>query len=182
MIREWTQTAKSLFFVGALVLAGCATQQQIPTEDSWRVTGKFSLSDGEHRESGNFDWRQNGSNYQVRLFGPLGFGAVHISGDENIVSIRSSRDERQSSDPDTLLYEMTGMYIPITEIPDWLAGKPATFHSENTVLDQNGNVSMAFIHGWQVSYADYSSETQLPGQMVATQGDAELKLVALNWQ
>ena len=124
--------------------------------EDWRVRGKFSFSSDEKRESGNFDWRQSGQTYQVRLFGPLGFGAINIDGDNQQISVRSARHQQQSLDPESLIYEITGMHLPITDIPNWLKGQATSFHSELTEYDADGNLQKTFLSGWEIEYQDYS--------------------------
>jgi len=150
------------------------------TED-WRVRGKFSFQSDEKRESGNFDWRQTGQTYEVRLFGPLGFGAININGDNEQISVRSARQQQQSRDPERLVYEITGMHLPITDIPNWLMGQATIFHSELTEYDANGNITKTFLQGWEIQYQDYSIESALPKSILATQDNSALRLVALEW-
>lgn len=167
-----------------LLFSACVTQSPIlDTADGegWRARGKFSFSSTETRESGNFDWRQNGDIYQVRLFGPLGFGAVQIEGDSQQVDIRSAKEQRSSQDPDNLIYQMTGMHLPLSEIPSWLMGKPSSFHSEHTQFDSQGNLSQTFVHGWRINYEEYSHDSGLPGRISAEQEGSSLTLIVLDW-
>lgn len=170
-----------VFASSALLFSACATQSTVPVgQDSWRAQGKFSFHSDETRQSGNFDWRQSGESYRVRLFGPLGFGTVQIEGDDQQVIIRSSKEERFSQDPDNLIYQMTGMHLPLTDIPDWLQGKPSTYHQEHAQIDANGNLAQTFVHGWQINYDNYSDEN-LPGRIEATMNSTALTLVVLDW-
>lgn len=172
---------RCFFLLTVLVLSACAGNQTLPGGEDWRVRGKFSFSSNETRESGNFDWRQSGQTYQVRLFGPLGFGAITIRGDDQQISVQSARQQRQSLDPENLVYEMTGMHLPITDIPEWLKGQASTFHSEHTEYDPEGNISRAFLQGWEIEYQDYSDDAKLPKSITASQSNSTLRLVALSW-
>ena len=183
MSRTKSRTKYSFFLaLTALILAGCASNPPLYSgAEDWRVKGKFSFRSDEKRESGNFDWRQSGQSYQVRLFGPLGFGAINISGDEQQISVQSARHQQQSLDPAGLIYEITGMDLPITDIPNWLQGQGNAFHSEYTEYDGGGNITRTFLHGWDIQYQDYSVDSALPKSITATQDDNALRLVALEW-
>lgn len=172
----------SAVFTSAIFLLACATQNHIPEpQDGWRARGKFSFSSNDLKESGNFDWRQADQQYSVRLFGPLGFGAVRINGNDHHVTVRTSREERSSIEPDSLLYQATGMHLPLTELPDWLRGQPSTFHNEHTEFNDDGRISKAFVQGWEIDYIDYSPGTGLPIEIIAEQEDKRLRLIVVEW-
>lgn len=175
ILRLLSLLSISLFF------SACATQSPLPGDgDGWRARGKFSFSSSEARESGNFDWRQNGESYQVRLFGPLGFGTVRIEGDDHQVVIQSAKQERYSEDPDSLIYQMTGMHLPITDIPGWLRGDLEAIDAENIQIDGLGNLVQAAVDGWEISYSNHSVD-RLPGRIEATQPGTEFTLVVSDW-
>lgn len=176
-------TALLIFLACSVFLVACATQPPvIGTDDGWRARGKFSYSSEETRESGNFDWRQNGQEYRIRLYGPLGLGAVQINGNDRQVSLKSSKEEYSARHPETLFYETTGMHLPLTDIPGWLRGQPSAFHTEHTELDANGRIMRAFVQGWHLEYKNYSDDNPLPKEVVAMQDDKTLRLIVLNWE
>lgn len=164
-----------------MLLTGCVTpfpDLEDDSEDQWRARGKFSFQTADAKESGNFDWRQSGDQYQARLFGPLGFGTVQIEGDPDSATIRTSRGERHSSNPTQLAYEATGMLLPIDEFPNWLRDKSS---AQQKPVDQK-TVELA---GWNVQYSNYEvSEDgeRLPGRIVATQNDNQILLIIHDWQ
>ena len=175
--------SRLLLVFSLLTLAACAsTPEKLTQKDEWRVRGKFVFQTDDTRESGNFDWRQTGENYQVRFFGPLGFGSVRINGDQQQATVVSSRGEKQSSLPNDLIYEITGVDIPLTDVPSWLEGKPIAFHSEYAELDANGDIEAINVHGWQLTYQRFDDGSRRPKQIVAVQNNTRIKLVSLNWR
>jgi outer membrane lipoprotein LolB len=162
----------------SLMLAGCSLQ---PIEEAqeplisalgapveWRATGRFSYSGESERQSGQFDWQQQGPNYQVRLFGPLGMGSIKIVGSEHEVEIESGDQSYVSNDPDLLFYELTSMHIPIKELSRWMTG---------IVEDEPLN------REWQIIYDDYLSvgEHFLPTRIDIEKDLSSMRIAVSEW-
>lgn len=187
----------SLLLVAAcfLVVTGCSSLQtnkipqgkpssQVNKEDYWRARGKFSYRSDEVSESGNFDWRQEGDNYQLRLFGPLGMGSVRISGDTNLVRIKTRDQDISSDQPLSLLYRMTGFEIPLNSMPMWLTGKPASLSPSNIILDDKDRIQSFTERTWLLNYGNYEeiNNQQTPMNIRAVKGDVNLRMIIKAWE
>lgn len=162
----------SLLFIGCSsinpISGGAAPQVLAEGPETWRAQGRFAYADEEDRQNGQFDWRQRGSNYQVRLFGPLGMGSVSIIGSADKVEIQSGEQSYFSTQPDLLFFELTGMHIPIAELSLWMTGK---VREEN----QTGE--------WQILFDQYQEvgEFQLPSRIDLENSQSSMRIAVSEW-
>jgi len=178
-----TRSYCSLFLL-LLSLIGCATQTIPPiAEDTenWRARGKFSFQSPEEKQSGNFDWQQTGEEYRVRMFGPLGLGAVTLSGNAESVTLEQKGKVYQSNQPDQMIARATGIEMPVSALGDWLIGQP--MHSTDTEihLDENGKLKIARSQGWRLSYVNNDQPPHLPKRIHAERQGTRLTLVITRW-
>lgn len=186
-------------------LSGCEwlqTRPQIANEQNsqlniWQAKGKFSYSSNIESKSGNFDWRQEYDDYEVRLYGPLGLGTVRISGNNQSILVRSGNKSFESNNPQQLLLESTGLEIPINYLSKWMTGQTATSTATNlTYAKQPEDIEGMYIQqfseaGWNISYDEYeqtvllNDETQtytsLPTKVLLQKGDIKLQLLTRSW-
>ena len=184
-----------LFAVFVLITTGCSSVTTKPASDGttisnkespdkWRARGKFSYRSSEVTESGNFDWSQDGKNYKLRLFGPLGLGSVKISGNPNLVRIQTNKQDISSDQPLSLLYRITGFEIPLNSMPMWLLGKPASGSPSDISFDAEGRIQSFNERAWSLSYNDYQ---QQDNQHIATtvnahKDDISLRMLVYSWK
>ena len=191
-----------LILVCAFMLQSCSStlskgSPPVPQSTSgeetshWRVRGKFTYRSAEMSQSGNFDWRQQGEQYQLRLFGPLGMGTVRISGRDNLVRIQTSEQDISSARPLSLLHRLTGLKIPLNSLDNWLLGKPASASAENLVLDSHQRVTGFDERAWTLSYSNFkafgqstdeTARIELATRITALQDDVRLHMQIRNWR
>ncbi|MFX4227153.1 MAG: lipoprotein insertase outer membrane protein LolB [Porticoccaceae bacterium] len=167
-------------------LTACSSLEPVPpmdasaSDDSWHARGRFSYRSDDTTESGNFDWRQVGNSYQVRLYGPLGMGTVRISGNRDLVRIQAGDQDISSDQPLSLMYNMTGLEIPLNSLPHWLLGNPASSSARNLRAHPDETRAGFTEYGWQLSYPGYQqSETgrTVPEELHASKNSVQLRLL-----
>ena len=136
---------------------------------NWHASGRFIYEADDQRQSGQFDWRQEDTSYQVRLFGPFGLGSVRIVGDENLVTIETSDQSYSSNYPDQLFYQLTEMRIPIQSIGGWLTGHLDTSETQST--------------DWEVLYDDVQPQDKylLPNRVDLKNPDVFIRIAVSDW-
>lgn len=170
------------------LLTGCSNLDTSPpldasasaSADSWHARGRFSYRSDDMNESGNFDWRQVGNNYQVRLYGPLGMGTVRISGNPDMVRIQTADQDISSDQPLHLMYAMTGLEIPLNSLPHWLLGNPASRNARNRIQNPDDTSAEFSEYGWRLTYPEYQQfETgkAIPGELYASKNSVQLRLL-----
>jgi|SRR5690554_2455309 len=189
-----------VILVAALGLASCARLPQAPLEpvqwqthraqvealQHWTVQGKVGLRSPEHQGSARLRWQQTPESYQIRLSGPLGAGAVLLSGSDDHAQLEQAGEAPlYASSAEELLYQSTGWHLPLAPLSFWIRGLPA----RDLPVDQlhfNEHHLLAELHqgDWQLYYSHYGlqGEVFLPGRIVARHSQTQVTLVVHTWQ
>lgn len=173
-----------------LLLTACSNLDTSPppmsaSGESWHARGRFSYQADDMSESGNFDWRQSGNQYQVRLYGPLGMGTVRITGEPGTVRIQTADQDISSDQPLSLMYHMTGLAIPLNSLPHWLLGAPAGNNASSRRLNPD-NTHAGFVeHGWRLNYPGYQDSLagkKVPEELQASKDSVQLRLLIRSFE
>jgi outer membrane lipoprotein LolB len=161
-----------LIITNVVLLFGCAQlpdnptnvqweqhQQRLATLEHYSASGKLGFISPDERRSMNFYWQQNGSETQLRLTSLFGQTLLKLSMTPNQTQIDTYEGEHyESANGQQLLYQLTGLTIPLNQLPNWLKGAANkgdkyTLLETNTLASQTRNVDNNF---WQVNYQRYS--------------------------
>lgn len=144
--------------------------------NSWQFKAKVGISTSASRESANIVWRYNDQNNDVRLFGPLGMGAVNLQFDDfGVVLTDGSGRQYRGSSAQTLLSKIVGWQIPLDALQYWLHVMPEPNSVYRYQLNALGTfVSMIEQQGWQIAYQAYreygpeGNKIMLPRKTIAS--------------
>jgi outer membrane lipoprotein LolB len=154
--------------------------------DQWQAQGRIAVRVGDEGWNANFDWRQLGADYRIRLRGPFGQGAVELAGDprQGVWLRRADAPPRFALDPETLLLEETGWQLPVAGLSDWLRGLPVADAEPSLVWDERGRLVALEQDGWQIDYRRYQTAggVELPALLVLQQERVRVKFVIDTWQ
>ena len=192
---------KTLSFFFISLLTACTTVEEVPDSlntgswqshkatisgmSHWFATGRAAINNGVESWHVNLLWLQQGENYQIRLTGPFGAGRVQLKGNHDQVELLTADDERfYSSDIDSLLYERTGVKMPVAELRYWLVGLPSPGDSEKADIDQHGRLSQLNQGHWRVRYKRYMpvNGLVLPRKIFADKQDLDVRVVIDEWK
>jgi len=155
----------------------------------WRYSAKVGITTDKIREQANMVWQFQDQSNSVRLFGPLGAGAIKVEFDQYGVRLSDSKGELYSGDSaEQLLEQITGWLIPVDTLSYWLFARPAPEAAFRYQLNPEGSVSVIEQAGWSIRYDDYreyGANGQLPRKLLATKlGSAtvSVKLITKAWQ
>ena len=196
-----------------LALAGCKTAPSLspstalPFAESierherlrdWRYSAKSSIISNQGNEQINIDWSYSDQAHSIRLFGPLGIGAVKIEYDQYAVQMSDNKGLIYSgSDAHALLYDVTGLSLPITSLQYWLFAVPepnSHFEYQLKADDQGDRQISLRQHGWTITFSEFvdwpegeaSSPWPLPQKIAARGFDANgepvrIKIFTKSW-
>ncbi len=160
-----------LFGVLLGLLSGChsngliSTSEDLAETGAWLMKGRAIVKTPAEAKRVYVFWQQDQNHYDIRLTGTLGVAVAHIVGGEEGVYIDIPGRPRQYADaPDQLLFELTGLDLPIASMRYWLRGESApTSEAE-----------------WQVDYVAYKDD--LPSQLTVTHPEVRIKLDVTEWR
>jgi len=186
---------KWLGWLFVLALTGCATQPVViqpqaasvlPPGEYWKMTGRFGASHDEESWSGGIEWRQQGEGYFIQLSGPLGQGAVQLSGDDRSAQLKLAEDKvLNDGSAELLLWQHTGWRVPFAGMRYWMQGKVAPLAPiDQQEFDQDGRLVRLNQSGWRVDFRRYVAvnDQALPSKMLLQHDGISVRLVVDQWE
>lgn len=162
----------SWFFV-ALFLAGCAATQLTPptAPGAKKVQGLFAVITPETNQSGHFNWVQQGQDFTLLLYGPLGLGATSLSqtGQEVVLTASNGKTYRAQS-AEALLNDVIGWSMPVSGFVYWLFAAPDPAYPFTATRDNTGRILTLQQEGWAITYTWADSGNQLQGMILLRDG------------
>lgn len=155
-------------------------------QTTWQAKGKVGIKTSDDGGSAFLQWKQNPQQYTIRVYGPLGQGALLIQGDQNGVSAQSQKlGLLTGPTPEALFYEHFGWRVPISNLYYWIRGLPSPHNrSKKLQQDEFGNTTAFKQQGWVITIKSFREAEgfRLPKKMTITKGDFKITLVFSQWQ
>lgn len=152
----------------------------------WELNGRIAIQKEKESASASLKWQQAETNFQIRIFGPFGKGAVELSGDESKVSMLDAEGRSLEADSaETLLQDYLGWQVPVSGLVYWIRGIPnPRDYVQNMVLDADSRLQELSQSGWQIRYKRYQpvNQLQLPARLELLNRDLKVKLVLREWE
>lgn len=189
--------------LNVLILSGCATvepsttnvewdahQQRLDTITQYSSNGKLGYIAPDQRQSLNFQWKHSSLTKQLRLTTFLGQTALNLKITPQGAMVETYDNGTYSSkDADTLIYQLTGLTIPVDQLSNWLLGDPTgadayQLNDTNTVATLNKRIDGQI---WQLEYIEYVDiqysgvALPLPKKLKLKQNDISINIVITKW-
>lgn len=162
-----------------------ARRAALQSLQTWALTGRVAVATGSEGFSGGLAWRQDGSQAEIELRGPLGGTALSIQVDDTSLSVTDDRGAVFDGDAAReLVAAELGALLPIGELRYWLVGAPAPGVTHRESIGGDGRLASLEQAGWQVRYARYATVAGLvlPARIEIESGGVRLRLVVAGWQ
>ena len=162
-----------------------AHKAQMNALTSWKLSGALAAKNKRKGWTATIDWQQQGMNsYQMRLFGPLGSGAILIERNKGLVTYTDGPKKITSNQADTLMQKEMGIQLPINNLYYWVGGIPAPGPVQSATHDQNNHLASLKQSGYTIDYLDYTSINgyDLPTKIRLEGSDILLKLIIKRWE
>lgn len=178
-MKQWMLVAACC----ALMLGGCATQTQSPSQgvdvstkptdaqsawqqrqadfarmSSWRLQGKVGVQFQEQSASFNMSWLQTGKDqYEMNIKNPLtGSIVAYLKGERSEVVMQANGKTYKDANAERLLQGHLGVSLPLDGMKYWVRGIPAPDSPVQQVkLDAQGRPELLQQSGWQVEYSGW---------------------------
>lgn len=149
---------------------------------SFQITGAIAARNQQHGWIANFTWVQRGrKDYQILLNGPLGSDTIDITMHHGILTYREGNKVIQSKDPETLLAKETGIRIPVSDLYDWIRGRPAPGPVTAITRDPSKEHDIVLLKqaGFVIHYDKY--EHHYPHKIRLESRQLLIKIVIKSW-
>jgi outer membrane lipoprotein LolB len=161
--------------LGFLLLfgAGCGSlPRHGPAEGGFHLRGKMGVVQGEESFSARFLWQQQGGQFTMDLWGPLGQGRVSLIGNARRLELREGDGTLISrGTPEAVMIRHLGWSLPLSVLPQWVRGRPARgVPVKAQVHDEAGRLAGFRQLDWQVELDRYRRVEQPQGAALAEVG------------
>ena len=152
----------------------------------WQFSGRFSAKTDTENWAGSIAWSQDQHEYKISISGPLSTGSILMEGEENYAQLQLSKNQFVSdTDPQLLLYNHTGLKLPVNQLKYWLLGMPSPDNNYKSVeLNEKGQLKKLRQDDWEVTFKRYSktNELELPNKIFLVNHEISVKLIIQKWQ
>ncbi len=190
-----------LWIIGlSILLTSCSTvappsipaqqsQQQRATQldkvNSWHLQGKIAVQTAQDAGSATINWTKQQQRFVITLTGPLGSGALKLSGRPGAVTLTDSTGKQfTASSPENLLADVWGFRLPVSNLNYWMRGQPVPGIAAQPQYDTYGRLNTLRQQGWQVQYLGYTQAkgVELPSRINITSADMKVKVIVYSWE
>ena len=190
-------------FILTLWITGCATivpsitsappsnmpwkqrEAQLSHLQSWQLSGKIGVQTAQDSGSANVDWTQNYARYNVSLSGPLGAGALKLTGQPGMVTMDTANGQHfTANNPEQLLAQHWGFHLPVSNLNYWVRGLPVPGVPHVSHFDAYNHLASLEQQGWHVQYLSYTTSygIDLPDRISITSPTLKTKIVIHQWK
>lgn len=162
-------------------------QQELAQLRDYQTRGSFVYNGGETKTYAKFFWQQyTPEKYRLLLTNPLGSRELELTVEPDLARLTTKDGKTHMSDvPSELIYQLTGMEIPLDDLTAWLTGSPG--RATEFTLDENHLLKTVMFEQngekWQLDYISYDNKTvpMLPNHLELRQGNRIIKLKMDSW-
>ncbi|MFT4635567.1 MAG: outer membrane lipoprotein LolB [Chitinophagales bacterium] len=154
-------------------------RQRTEMLNSWRYSAKIGLFAPGLNEQANLVWQFADQSNDIRLYGPLGVGAIKLQFDQYGVVLSDNKGLlHRGTSAEQLLTRIVGWPIPIDALSSWMFVLPTKQSTYRYRLDENQQIETLEQLGWTIEYSDYRDYggQLMPKKVVATKTLAGQKL------
>ncbi|MFD2179388.1 lipoprotein insertase outer membrane protein LolB [Veronia pacifica] len=187
----------SLISFCLLIVSGCTSltktssgtweshQAQLQTLNRFQLSGKVGFISLKQRVSANFVWKQDNQNIELRLYNFSGtLLTLNTTGKETRVTDKDGTTYF-GADAQSLIKRLTGINLPLNNLPGWLKGLPG--QNEDFILDSDEKVNTITSRqpgaDWTLSYPSYTNtdDIVLPSRIRMNNDSQRVKIDISDW-
>jgi outer membrane lipoprotein LolB len=160
-------------------------KQQLQQIKNWQIQGAIAIRTKKQASSASVSWQQKGKQYKINLFGPLGSGAVTISGQPgNSILQTANKQIFKAKTPEQLLKQELGWNVPVSNLYYWIRGLPNPHISAKLKFDKYHHIIEIKQQNWDVKYLSYSATNNLdlPHKTTITNKSLNLRIIINKWE
>ncbi|MFP3029402.1 MAG: lipoprotein insertase outer membrane protein LolB [Arsenophonus sp.] len=162
-------------------------QQKLAKLTKFQTRGSFAYISADNKSYAKFFLQQYTlSNYRILLTNTLGTTELELNVTPNVTQVMDREGKKYVNHHSTqMIYQLTGIQIPIETLPYWLIG--LLTNATSFTSDENGLLKTIEYRQnskiWHLNYLAYHQDSQpkLPSRIELTQGKQRIKLKIDSW-
>lgn len=162
-------------------------QQSVSMLTRYQTRGALACLSNEKKVYVRFNWQQiSADRYRLILTNSFGITEMKLNVQPGLAQFVNKQGKCYvNADPEILLYDIMGIYIPIKHLRKWILGLPG--NTTDFTLDFRGYLrQLNYSHNgrrWTVFYKSYHEDTvpALPSILELRQGDSSIQLKMDSW-
>jgi len=163
-----------------LTVSGCATLPKSPDQSGdWRLSGKLAVVSPRASGSGQLEWWMAGEQFDISLRGPLGVGALRLTGSAEAAELSRAGETLKGSFSE-LAEPLFGAALPITALQHWTEGRtapPPLAAASAEQFDPEQRLIAFSQAGWTLQLSRYAGSPARPAKLVGRRGDERFTLI-----
>jgi outer membrane lipoprotein LolB len=158
-------------------------QARLASLDQWQLRGRIAVETDDRAFQGSLAWAVEPDGISLTVRGPLGAGAMQVTGTPERLVLISRGEQRVLSDPESELSALLGWWMPVQSLRYWLLGLPDPDYAANANYGQDGVVTTLEQRLWQLSYDRYAMTNGLllPQRIALRHRELSMNLVVDRW-
>ncbi|MGZ8252592.1 MAG: lipoprotein insertase outer membrane protein LolB [Methylophilaceae bacterium] len=148
------------------------------------IEGRIGVQTEGRGVSGSIHWQHFNKQDNIDLYSPMGgkMAAVKTTA-ESVTLTASDGKTYTASDAETLTQQTLGWRLPVTNLADWVVGRPTKDAITLSSSDDAGKLLKLSQDGWEVEYLEYREVDghPLPSKLTMRNPKLYLKLVIEHW-
>ncbi len=159
-------------------------QTQLSKIKNWTLQGAVAIRLPKKALSANLNWKQQNQHYTLHLFGPLGIGAVNVTGKPGSFVLKNAQNQTfKAKSPEQLIQQELGWTLPVSSLYFWIRGLPSPKTKSTKQFDRYHHITKLNQNGWQINYLKYTGihGIDLPSKIFMLNPNLSLKIVISRW-
>ncbi|MCZ6711117.1 MAG: lipoprotein insertase outer membrane protein LolB [Gammaproteobacteria bacterium] len=156
----------------------------------FQLRGKLGVLEGRESFSARFLWFQQGPEFTIDLWGPLGQGRVRLTGDAQRLAVLDGDGAILTEGPHAeVMLAQLGWTLPLAVLPNWVLGEPGDDALiEQSRYDDDGRLLGFEQLDWAVVFSQHreivgsKGARWVPRKITARKGNYQVRLVISEWQ
>jgi len=160
--------------------------KQLNSIKNLQIQGAIAIKMQDQAQSAYFNWQKKSNGcYQLILFGPLGMQSVHIQGCPGSVTLTNTQHQIfKARTPEGLILEQTGLFLPVSNLNDWILGLAIPNKKAKQTLDSYNHLIKLEQNGFLINYLQYTQHNgiDLPSKLLIKDETLTLKIIINQWK
>ena len=156
--------------------------------EQYTLQASVGIKTPDESVSGNLSWQQhNTEHFKARLANFLGFSLFELTNEAQGSSILVRGERYQAADPSSLLWQLAGWSMPLSDMPLWLKGIPGETASAIEYDDLGRVQAFQLVDStgiiWQLRYQSFFADAlALPEKINLSSADTTIRFHIRSWQ